>query len=156
MKTRQLAKLVCTMLFGLTVGTVLAGTLAVPAVRHCGYINGTLNLALVASDEVRAAGATVEVQASADDDTWLRLRLVRDFDENGKTVFISYFRKDSSGDWTLFSKWTDTDGLFGKDAYICLGASRKPHASLSADTTRFLVREIKCKPLHMGMAVIVR
>lgn len=95
---------------------------------------------------------------AADDahDTWLRLRLVRDFDENGKTVFTSYFRKGSSGDWTLYSKWTDTDGLFGKDAYICLGASRKPHASLSADTTRFLVREIKCKPLHMGMAIILR
>ena len=71
MKTRQFGKLVCTMLFGLAVGTVFAGTLAVPTVRHYGYINGALNLALIASDEVKAAGATVEVQTSTDDgQTW--------------------------------------------------------------------------------------
>ena len=81
----------------------------------------------------------VSANLAADDShaTWLWLRLVRDFDENGKTVFISYFRKDSSGDWTLFSKWTDTEDLFGKGAYICLGASRKLYASLSADMIRY-------------------
>lgn len=95
---------------------------------------------------------------AADDahDTWLRLRLVRDINEAGQTVFSSYFKKGSSDSWTLYSMWTDTEGLFGKTAYICLGATRKPHATLSADTTRFLVREVKFKPLRQGLLVILK
>lgn len=95
---------------------------------------------------------------AADDahDTWLRLRLVRDINKEGQTVFSSYFKKGSSDAWTHYSTWTDTEGLFDKTAYICLGATRKPHATLSADTTRFLVREVKFKPLHQGLVIIFR
>jgi len=72
MKTQVIKKHVRTSLFGLAFGaafaasSAFAGTLSVPTVRHYGYINGTLNLSLVASAEVQAAGATVEVQSSVD------------------------------------------------------------------------------------------